>query len=93
MKLPVNYDSLSWKARRLAREQYIKEQGGNCAWCKGPLSEEASKEAKRLWINSKLFPTGFFDHPVHLHHDHDTGMTIGAVHNTCNAILWQYHGK
>jgi hypothetical protein len=30
---------------------------------------------------------------VHLHHSHETGMTIGAVHARCNAVLWQYHGE
>ena len=35
----------------------------------------------------------FFKWPVHLHHCHDTGMTTGAVHCYCNAVLWQYPGK
>jgi hypothetical protein len=28
-----------------------------------------------------------------LHHCHQTGLTIGAVHAKCNAVLWQYHGE
>jgi hypothetical protein len=44
-------------------------------------------------INVDLFPPNFFKWPVHLHHDHRTGMTIGAVHCRCNAVLWQYHGE
>ena len=32
-------------------------------------------------------------HPIHLHHDHDTDLTIGAVHAYCNAILWEYHNE
>lgn len=32
-------------------------------------------------------------YPVHLHHDHKTGLTIGAVHAKCNAVLWQYYGE
>lgn len=46
----------------------------------------------QLLIDERLFPKGFFDHPVHLHHNHDTGLTIGAIHCYCNAISWQYHG-
>jgi hypothetical protein len=44
-------------------------------------------------INEKIFPPNFFKYPVHLHHDHNTGMTIGAVHAYCNAVLFQYHGE
>ena len=47
----------------------------------------------RMYITNSLFPPNFFKWPVHLHHSHDTGMTIGAVHARCNAVLWQYHGE
>jgi len=46
-----------------------------------------------LLIKKSLFPRGFFGYPIHLHHSHDTGMTIGAVHAHCNAVLWQYEGE
>ena len=50
------------------------------------------------WITNQhiiweAFPPGFLNHPIHLQHDHDTGLTEGAVHSYCNAVLWQYHGK
>jgi hypothetical protein len=32
-------------------------------------------------------------HPVHLQHSHVTGLTEGAVHAFCNAVLWQYEGR
>ena len=41
----------------------------------------------------RLFPESFFKYPVHLHHSHDTGKTIGAVHAYCNAVLWEYYGQ
>jgi len=44
-------------------------------------------------INENLFPPKFLNWPVHLHHDHKTGMTVGAVHSHCNAVLWQYHNE
>jgi hypothetical protein len=61
--------------------------------CKQPLTKEPSKEVGVLKINECLFPKNFFSFPIHLHHDHKTGLTIGAVHAKCNAVLWQYHGE
>ena len=91
--LPVDYTTLSSWQRRQVREQYGREQGGNCSHCNAPLSGPASDEIMSKYINEKLFPETFFKYPVHLHHSHDTGMTIGAVHCHCNAVLWQYHGE
>lgn len=93
MNLPVNYDQLHWTQRKLVRERYIELQGGLCHHCGEPLSGKPSKDVSSKWINQRLFPKDFFKYPVHLHHSHDTGMTIGAVHNICNAVLWQYHGE
>jgi len=94
MKLPVNYDELSITDRRLVREEYIKMQDGRCQYCQQPLKFPIPEKAKRNRpINKNLFPKGFFKWPIHLHHDHNTGMTIGAVHNYCNAVLWEYHNQ
>jgi hypothetical protein len=41
----------------------------------------------------RLFPKGFLNAPVHLHHSHVTNMTLGAVHGYCNGYLWQYLGE
>jgi len=93
MKLPVNYNEVPQYQRRLIREEYAKIQDGNCCHCGSPLGGHPPKKITDMPVNRKLFPTGFFKWPVHLHHDHRTGMTIGAVHNYCNAVLWQYHGE
>ena len=93
MKLPVDYRKLSQKQRREVRLQYIAEQGNMCMYCGGSLSEIAPVHITRKSINWKLFPKGFLDHPVHLQHCHKTGMTEGAVHSYCNAVLWQYDGR
>lgn len=90
--LPVNYNNTHWSVRRAVREQYIQEQDGLCHHCQRPLDEDSSHANTRA-IDQKLFPDNFFAHPVHLHHDHKTGLTIGAVHSHCNAILWQYYGE
>lgn len=93
MKLPVDYKKLSSCERKIAREEYMKIQNGKCIYCKNDLSLPAHNKILKKYINKKLFPKNFFDWPVHLHHDHNTGMTIGAVHCHCNAVLWQYHGE
>ena len=89
----MNYNKLTQPERREVRLQYIGQQGGMCHHCNSTLSEVAPKRIKDTKVNAGLFPKGFFDHPVHLHHNHDTGMTIGAVHSYCNAVLWQHHGE
>lgn len=93
MKLPVNYEELDWRERREVREQYIKDQNGQCMWCANPLSGSPPKTTTDKKINWSLFPPNFLKYPVHLQHDHGTGMTEGAIHAYCNAVLWEYHGR
>jgi hypothetical protein len=93
MKLPINYMLASIGERRLAREEYITVQGGKCYYCRGDLNLPATNEVLSKEITPKLFPVNFFKYPIHLHHDHNTGMTIGAVHCYCNAVLWEHHGE
>jgi len=88
--LPVNYDSVKGLKRKAVREQYVEEQKNKCWFCKSDLGKEPHKTK---WINLRLFPPGFMKNPIHLHHSHDSGMTIGAVHAYCNAVLWQYEGS
>lgn len=91
MKLPVNYEKLHFTERKKVREEYVRLQKGLCHYCGNPLSEDATDEVMTKKINKSLFPDSFFKWPVHLHHNHETGMTIGAVHCHCNAVLWQFH--
>jgi len=94
MNLPVNYKKISFQERRKVREEYVRLQDGKCQYCKRNLGIPITEKIKRNRpINKSLFPKDFFKWPIHLHHDHNTGMTIGAVHNYCNAVLWQYHGE
>ena len=93
MRLPMVYEKLHWRERREVREEYVKRQGGNCYHCKQPLKGLPLQEVLDMKITKGLFPENFFKYPVHLHHNHTTGMTIGAVHNYCNAVLWEYYGE
>lgn len=72
------------------REEYVRRQDGLCMYCSKSLSEEPVMDKK---INWNMFPEGFLNYPVHLDHDHSTGLTRGAVHAYCNAVMWQYEGK
>lgn len=92
MNLPVLYDDLSCQERKEVREEYVKVQRGYCPHCKTLLKH---KPPMPRWIDWSLFPNGegFLLHPVHLHHCHKTGYTIGAVHAYCNADLWFNFGE
>ena len=93
MDLPQNYNKLSWKQRKEVREQYVRLQEERCCHCGGDLDLPPPRKILNKQINKSLFPPGFFKNRIHLHHNHATGMTIGAVHSHCNAVLWQYHGE
>lgn len=89
----VRYDDLSSRQKRAMRDAYIDAQDGNCYHCKMPLIGPPATSVMAKRITPHLYPPNFFKFPVHLHHSHQTGMTIGAVHNRCNAVLWEHHGE
>jgi hypothetical protein len=91
--LPIKYSRTPPKIRREVREQYVKEQGGLCYWCKDPLSGPPTQEVQDAYIDWRAFPPNFLKHPVHLQHDHNTDLTEGAVHARCNAYMWHYHKR
>ena len=93
MKLPVVYSEIPQRERWKVREEYIRIQNGLCQYCKQPLEGKPSDEVSSKKINLWKFPPNFLSHPVHLHHSHETDLTIGAVHAYCNAVLWEYHGE
>ena len=93
MQLPVKYDELTRDQRRLVRLEYVKQQNNQCWYCQGLLDAPPPDHILKYKINLKWFPEGFLDNPVHLQHDHNTGLTEGAVHAYCNAVLWEYFGR
>lgn len=93
MKLPVDYTKLTASERRNVRNIYVTKQDNKCFYCNESLDVLPPKRILNLKINWKLFPPNFLRYPVHLQHNHSSGMTEGAVHAYCNAVLWQYEGK
>jgi len=91
--VPKNYNALNYRERREMREAYIKAQKGMCMYCGEPLSSPPPQRIANKPINWDAFPANFLMHPVHLQHNHATGMTEGAVHAYCNAVMWQYEGR
>ena len=92
-KLPVDYDSLTKKERYEVRLQYIEQQNNKCLYCNSSLDEQPPKEIFDKEIDKRHFPKGFFNYPVHLQHNHSTGLTEGAVHAYCNAVMWEYEDR
>ncbi len=91
--LPVNYNELHWTEIKVVRELYVRQQQERCCFCGELLTNKSRSDIASKPIRRSAFPPNFFKYGVHLHHNHKTGMTIGAVHSYCNAVLWQYHGE
>ena len=72
-------------------------RGGGAGIARSPWTDPP-EDFREQWpiaaeLDRGVFPAGFLNYPVHLHHDHDSGQSIGAVHAYCNAILWVHHGE
>lgn len=89
----LKYEEIEINNRRLVREACIKHQNGLCLHCGKSLTELPDENILNHSITVSLFPPKFFNYPVHLHHDHNSGCVIGAVHAYCNAVLWEYHDE
>lgn len=92
-KLPQNYYELTQPQRRQIRLQYIQLQNHKCDYCGQYIHKAPNKIVTQYKIDWTKFPYYFRKYPIHLHHDHKTGITEGAVHMYCNAIMWQYEER
>ena len=90
MQKPMKYEYMTWQERRQVRDAYVVSQGSKCHHCKSDIHQRPDQKKR---IDLSKFPPNFLKYPIHLHHSHETGLTIGAVHAYCNAVLWQYHGE
>ena len=93
IKLPIDYTTLDSRSRRLVREKYCKLQSWLCLYCEHDLQDKPPPSIIEKEIDLELFPKNFLKFPIHLQHNHSTGMTEGAVHAYCNAVMWQYDGR
>lgn len=93
MELPVMYHDLEPADKILVRNSYINIQKGKCWYCNCDLNGPPPKNLTDKYINWNMFPPKFLKNPIHLQHDHKTGLTEGAVHAFCNAYLWHYHRR
>jgi len=91
--LPAIYNKLTRLQKIRVREEYIKLQDGNCFWCKESLKLPPPINIQSTEINLNLFPPNMLKYPIHLQHDHSTGLTEGAVHARCNCVMWQYYNR
>lgn len=93
IQIPIMYNIASVRERRSARIEHRRQQNHKCWYCDANLDDLPPDRILDMDLGLHLFPRGFFRNREHLHHDHKTGMSVGAVHSVCNAILWQYHGE
>jgi len=90
MELPINYDEASSQTRKEARLQYIELQNNLCMYCGTNIHEKPYNLKTKRKVDWDNFPPNFLQYPIHLQHNHNTGLTEGAIHSLCNAISWQY---
>lgn len=89
--LPTEYAKLSVPERQWVRAEYIRRQKGLCWYCHEDIFQDPPKRVLDKPVNWSLFPKNFLKHPIHLQHNHETGLTEATVHAYCNAVLWEYH--
>lgn len=92
-KLPVDYTKLTLYERKLVRDMYVAQQHKLCMYCGTSLYQKPPVHITKHTIDWNLFPPNFLQYPIHLQHCHKSGMTEGAVHAYCNAVMWQYDQK
>ena len=91
--LHFRYVDLTPRDRAELRSEYAKAQGNLCPFCKCDLDGPPSEAVRTTKLVLSMFPPRFLKHPVHLQHDHRTGMTEAAIHARCNGVLWQEFGR
>lgn len=105
LTLPMPYDELrrNWRKKRFVRDAYRAFQDDACCICGGllaPYGDAPKKTRENLEILEAVIGKGEAINlsklqrwPTHLHHNHETGLTVGAAHGACNIWLWISEGK
>jgi len=91
--LPTQYKNIPANEKWIVRQQYVEQQKGMCMYCNSNLNSEPPNSILNKKIDWNRFPDNFRKSSIHLQHCHKTGMTEGAVHMYCNAVMWQYENK
>jgi hypothetical protein len=93
---PQRYSDLNTSQRRKLRENYVVHFQGRCIYCDEPLNDKPhefvrAKATSIWWPNLPGGRKGFLSNSVHLHHDHETDLTLGPVHALCNAHSYHFY--
>lgn len=93
---PQRYRDLNANQHRKLRDEYVEYFRGRCLYCDGQLDDEPHEFVRQSadeieWDNLPGSKEGFLKNPVHLHHDHETGLTLGPIHALCNAHSWHFY--
>ena len=93
---PQRYRDLNTNQRRKLRDEYVEHFRGRCLYCGLKLDGKPSRIVRDSvdeieWDDLPGGKEGFLSNPIHLHHDHGTGLTLGPVHALCNAHSWHFY--
>ncbi len=82
--------------KRELRDEYTRSFGGRCLYCFEKLDDEPNSFVRDSaddieWDDSPGRKEGFLKNPIHLHHDHETGLTLASIHALCNAHSWHFY--
>lgn len=86
LELPTKYSSLSGERLAVVKEAYICLQRERCWLCGGNLYELPNHVVDNPNLIGLCSSQLAEQHPLHLHHNHDTGLTLGVAHAECNII-------
>ena len=93
---PQRYHDLNTNQRHKLRDEYVEHVRGRCLYCSLKLDGKPSRIVRDSadeieWDDLPGGKEGFLKNPVHLHHDHETGLTLAAIHALCNAHSWHFY--
>ena len=87
LELPTKYSSLSGERLSAVKEAYICLQRERCWLCGNNLWGLPKYIVENPKLMALCFNKLAEQMPYHLHHDHDTGLTLGVTHAECNIII------
>jgi hypothetical protein len=86
LDLPTKYSSLSGERKSAVISAYICLQRERCWLCGDSLYELPTFIVENPKLMALSYNELAEEHPHHLHHDHDTGLTLGVTHAECNIM-------